>query len=105
MLQWTEATLGGDPDFAAMGDYRPFVASDRQQLMTRFEQGAAHVRRLCAIVRELAAEFGTEHIPIFDRFYATVQRAPQRGWLIDVPHPNLNGQMILTLAVLEHLGW
>jgi lysophospholipase L1-like esterase len=63
------------------------------------------MRGLCRIVRDVAQEFGTEHVPIFERFYRTVERAPRRGWLVDVPHPNLAGQAILALAVLEHLGW
>lgn len=64
-----------------------------------------HVRRLCAIVRRVADDFGVDHIPAFDRMLDAIAKAPDKGWMIDVPHPNLAGQSILALAVLEHLGW
>ncbi len=106
----------GDEEYAAT--YRRLLARTREALSCRtalleptpLEEDLAApshapMRNLCAIVREVAREHDAEVVPIFERFLATVGKAPARGWMIDVPHPNLKGQAILALAVLEHLGW
>jgi uncharacterized damage-inducible protein DinB len=49
MLQWAEAMLEGDLDFAAMGSsYQPFVAKGRTELLDAFEKGAARLRSALA---------------------------------------------------------
>ena len=65
----------------------------------------AVMRKLVQVVRDVGAQFGVDVVDIYERFYRTVEASPQKGWLIDVPHPNLKGQMILTLAVLDYLEW
>jgi len=64
-----------------------------------------HARRLCGIILELADEFGAGHLRIYDDVRRAFERAPQRRWLIDVPHPVLAGQAIIALSVLRYLGW
>lgn len=63
------------------------------------------MRARVAVVAELAREFATERIATFDRLHRAIERSPRRGWMIDVPHPRLEGQAVIALAVLEHLGW
>ena len=65
----------------------------------------AYMRAICGIVREVAAEVEAEVCPTFEAFHAAVSRAPDRGWMVDVPHPNLNGHAVLALTILRHLGW
>lgn len=63
------------------------------------------MRALAAEVRALGARHGLDVIDVLERFLATVASSPHKGWMIDVPHPNLRGQFILTLAVLDYLEW
>ena len=63
------------------------------------------MRELCRIVASAACDARAEHIGVFDAFLRTVARAPERGWMIDSPHPNLRGQTIIARLVLEQLGW
>ncbi|MEO0651137.1 MAG: SGNH/GDSL hydrolase family protein [Planctomycetota bacterium] len=64
-----------------------------------------HARRLCAIVRQLADEYEASHVPVFDAVFRAFEQSPDRGWMVDVPHPKLPGQAIVALEVLAHLGW
>jgi len=63
------------------------------------------MRATAKVVREIGSEHGLDVIHVFQRFYEAIERAPNKGWMVDVPHPNLKGQAILALAVLDYLRW
>lgn len=64
-----------------------------------------YMRNICNLIHQVAGEFDTEVIPIFQRMYDSMVKAPAKGWMIDVPHPNPKGHGIMALSVLEHLDW
>ncbi|MBI4879195.1 MAG: SGNH/GDSL hydrolase family protein [Planctomycetes bacterium] len=63
------------------------------------------MRERCAVLRELAVEYGCGLLDTFERLYRMITRFPGQGWMDDVPHPSLKGHAVVCLAVLEHLGW
>jgi lysophospholipase L1-like esterase len=65
----------------------------------------APMRRMAGIVKRLADELGVGHIATFESFLRMVKAAPERGWMVDVPHPDLPGQARIALEVLDSLGW
>jgi len=73
-----------------------------EDLTSRSHEAA---RRLADIVGEVAEEHDAERIRVYDALFSAMERAPRRGWMIDVPHPKLSGQAVIALAVLDHLGW
>jgi lysophospholipase L1-like esterase len=65
------------------------------------------VEGLLPILADLAREFDAELCPVFHRSLAALHAAGDRffEWMRDIPHPNLKGQALIALALLEHLGW
>lgn len=63
------------------------------------------VESLCAVLRRVGAEYDVEVCPLHRRMAEAIAREPDRCWKIDIPHPSLIGQLLIAVAVAEHLGW
>jgi len=61
------------------------------------------MQELVDIVGDVARAFDFDVVHTFDSFCEVMDRAPTKGWLIDVPHPNLRGQTVLAVSVFEYL--
>ena len=65
----------------------------------------AMMRSLVRVVHEVGRARGVEVVEVYERFFEAVAASPTRRWMVDVPHPELCGQAVIALALLEHLGW
>ncbi|MCB9899600.1 MAG: SGNH/GDSL hydrolase family protein [Planctomycetes bacterium] len=65
----------------------------------------AMMRRVVELVHDVGRAREVAVVPVYERLFAAMAASPARRWMVDVPHPDLCGQAVIALALLEHLGW